>query len=88
MMINIKIYSTSWCAPCAAAKRLFDDKNLTYEEIDIEKNNITREDLSSITGRGHTVPQIIIGEQCIGGYTELLAINQSGELDRMLLNEN
>ena len=86
-MINIKIYSTSWCAPCAAAKRLLDDKNLTYEEIDIEKNNITREDLSSISG-GHTVPQIIIGEKYIGGYTELLAINQSGELDRMLLNEN
>ena len=86
-MIKIKIYSTSWCAPCAAAKRLLDDKNLMYEEIDIEKKNITREDLSSITG-GQTVPQIIIGEQCIGGYTELLAINQSGELDRMLLNEN
>ena len=83
----IKIYSTSWCAPCAAAKRLLDDKNLVYEEIDIEKNNITRENLSSITG-GHSVPQIIIGEKCIGGYTELLALNQSGELDRMLLNEN
>ena len=87
MMIKIKIYSTSWCAPCAAAKKFLDDKNIEFEEVDIEKNNITREALSNITG-GHTVPQIIIGEKCIGGYTELLAINQSGELDRMLLNEN
>ena len=61
--------------------------SLVCKALNIENNNITREDLSSITG-GHTVPQIIIGEKYIGGYTELLAINQSGELDRMLLNEN
>ena len=79
----VKIYTTSWCAPCRAAKSLLTDKNIKFEEIDIEKNNMTREDLSKITG-GHTVPQIIIGDKSIGGFTELLALSQSGELDRML----
>lgn len=83
----IKIYTTSWCAPCKAAKSLLNDKNIKFEEIDIEKNNMSREDLAKITG-GHTVPQIIINEKCIGGFTELLTLNQSGELDRMLSNEN
>ena len=86
-MTNIKIYTTSWCAPCKAAKSLLNDKNIKFEEIDIEKNNMSREDLAKITG-GHTVPQIIINEKCIGGFTELLTLNQSGELDRMLSNEN
>jgi len=79
----IKIYTTTWCAPCKAAKSLLNDKNIKFEEIDIEKNNMSREDLSKITG-GHTVPQIIIADKCIGGFSELLALNQSGELDRML----
>ena len=83
----IKIYTASWCAPCKAAKKLLNDKNIKFEEVDIEKNNMSREDLAKITG-GHTVPQIIINEKCVGGFTELLALNQSGELDRMLSNEN
>ena len=83
----IKIYTASWCAPCKAAKSLLNDKSIEFEEIDIEKNNMSREDLAQITG-GHTVPQIIINDKCIGGFTELLALGQSGELDRMLKNEN
>ena len=33
----IKIYSTSWCAPCAAAKKMLSELNYTYIEIDIEE---------------------------------------------------
>ena len=85
--MKIIIYSTQWCVPCKNAKKLLDAKNIIYEEIDIEENEISRDKLYDITG-GRTVPQIIINEKCVGGFTELLALNQSGELDRMLSNEN
>ena len=85
--MKILIYSASWCAPCKSAKRFLDDMNLSYEEIDIEKNNISREKLSEITG-GHTVPQIVINDKCIGGYSELMQLNQSGELKGILSNED
>ena len=85
--MKILIYSASWCAPCKSAKRFLDDMNLSYEEIDIEKNNISREKLSDITG-GHTVPQIVINDKCIGGYSELMQLNQSGELKGILSNED
>ena len=39
----IIIYSTSWCPPCAAAKKMLNDLNQPFEEIDIEKENISRE---------------------------------------------
>jgi len=81
--MTIIIYSTEWCVPCKNAKQLFDDKNVIYKEIDIEQNGISRDDLYDITG-GRSVPQIIINEKVIGGYSELFYSNQSGELDKLL----
>ena len=81
--MSVIIYSTEWCVPCKNAKRLFDDKNVIYKEIDIEKNGISRDDLYNITG-GRTVPQIIINEKNIGGYKQLFSLNQSGELAKFL----
>ena len=76
----IKIYSTSWWGPCKAAKQLLDDKGLSYEEINIQEAGITREDLIKLTG-GHTVPQIIINDEIIGGFDKLLRLNQEGKLN-------
>ncbi|MEE3195643.1 MAG: glutaredoxin domain-containing protein [Candidatus Neomarinimicrobiota bacterium] len=81
--MTIVIYSTEWCVPCKNAKQLLDDKNVVYKEIDIEQNKISRDDLYDITG-GRSVPQIIINETVIGGYSELFYLNQSGELDKLL----
>ncbi len=81
--MNIIIYSTEWCVPCKNAKKLLDDKKVAYKEIDIEKNEISRDDLYNITG-GRTVPQILINDTVIGGYRKLLYLNQSGELDQLL----
>tara|TARA_B100000579_G_C22030743_1_gene488074 strand:- start:61 stop:252 length:192 start_codon:yes stop_codon:yes gene_type:complete len=62
---------------------LLDDKGLAYEEINIEKENISREQLAEITG-GHTVPQIVIKGKSIGGFDKLMTLNQTGELDKMV----
>ena len=75
----IKIYSTNWWGSCIAAKKLLDDKDLSYEEINIEEIGISREDLIKLTG-GYTVPQIIINDKAIGGYNQLLILNQEGKL--------
>ena len=59
--------------------------DMSYENIDIEKAGISRDNLAQITG-GHTVPQIIIKDQAIGGFNELLQLNQTGELKELLAN--
>ena len=59
--------------------------DMSYEEINIEKEGITRDDLSTLTG-GYTVPQIIINDNPIGGFNELLQLNQSGKLKELLAN--
>jgi len=69
-----------------AAKKLLHDMDMSYENIDIEKENISRDDLANLTG-GYTVPQIIINDKVIGGFNELLQLNQSGKLKELIKNE-
>jgi glutaredoxin len=64
---------------------MLDDIGLSYEEINIEEQELTREDLVNLTG-GFTVPQIIINDKPIGGFDKLLQLNQSGKLKELLAN--
>tara|TARA_B100000315_G_scaffold146050_1_gene134910 strand:+ start:386 stop:583 length:198 start_codon:yes stop_codon:yes gene_type:complete len=64
---------------------MLDDIGLSYEEINIEEQDLTREDLLNLTG-GFTVPQIIINDKSIGGFGKLLQLNQSGKLKELLAN--
>ena len=82
----IKIYTTSWWGPCIAAKKMLDGMDMSYENIDIEEQGLSREDLVKITG-GHTVPQIIINDKAIGGFNELLQLNNSGKLKKLLKDD-
>ncbi len=77
--MNFKIYTTNWCPYCTAAKRLLQEKGLDYEEIDIEKREMSREDLEKITG-GRSVQQIVMDDKPIGGYDDLQALAASGKI--------
>ena len=78
-MSLIKIYTTNWCTYCKMAKRYFDEQGMSYEEINIEEKGMSREELQKVTG-GMSVPQIVIDEEVIGGYDNLLAMASAGEL--------
>ena len=79
----VKIYSTSWCPSCIYAKKLLENENIDFEEINIEESGMTREQLCDLTG-GMSVPQIVINNKSIGGFEDLLALSQSGELTKLL----
>jgi len=83
----IKIYSTSWCASCVAAKKLLDELKQSNEEINIEEENMSRNDLMKITG-GMSVPQIVINGKTIGGFDKLLELTQNGTFEEILKSWN
>lgn len=82
-MPKVVMYSTSYCGYCVAAKGLLSRRAIPFEEIDVTDDPEKRTWLRQVTGR-RTVPQIFIGDEPIGGYTDLLALDRSGELDRKL----
>ena len=80
---NITIYVSETCSYCTAARMLLKKKGLTYDEILVSRDPEKREEMIARSG-SHSVPQIFIGEQAIGGFDELYALEQDGELDGLL----
>jgi glutaredoxin 3 len=78
-MTDVTLYTTRVCPYCVAAKRLLSARGIPYKEIDVSTDHDKRAWLVEATGR-RTVPQIFIGEEAIGGYDELAALDQSGQL--------
>jgi glutaredoxin 3 len=82
-MARIRMYTTRWCGYCVRAKTLLDSKGLEYEEVHMDEDPAFRAKLRDLTG-GWTVPQILIDDRPIGGYTELWRLDREGRLDDLL----
>ena len=82
-MKPIRIYSTQWCGYCSRAKTLLRSLGLEFEEVSLDDDPAFRQTLFDLTG-GWTVPQILIGDEPIGGYAELWQLDKSGRLDEKL----
>jgi glutaredoxin 3 len=82
-MATIQMYTTTWCGYCVRAKALLDGRGFEYEEIQLDDDAGFRAQLHELTG-GWTVPQILIDDRPIGGYTELWRLDREGRLDELL----
>ena len=82
-MPNITVYSTNYCPYCVRAKDLLKRKGASFTEINVEDDD-AREAMIKKAGGRRTVPQIFIGEQHIGGYDDMAALDKAGKLDALL----
>ncbi len=83
MAAEIVMYTRAFCGYCAAAKKLFDEKKIHYEEIDCTLSAEKRREMRERSGH-QTFPQIFIGDQHVGGYDDVAALDATGELDSFL----
>jgi glutaredoxin 3 len=81
--MKVRIYTTTHCGYCYAAKSLLQKRGVAFEEIDCTGDPSTREWLIEQSGQ-RTVPQIFIGDVAIGGYRELSLLDRSGKLQSIL----
>lgn len=65
------------------AKQLLERKGIAYTEIRVDLDPSKRQEMMK-KSRQRTVPQIFINNQSIGGYTDLVAINNSKQLDTLI----
>lgn len=84
-MSEIIIYSKTVCPYCVRAKFLFKRKKLDFKEILVTSDEIMQEMLQK-SGGMRTVPQIFIDGRHIGGCDDLYALEESGELDKIIKN--
>ncbi len=80
---HVVLYSTRFCPYCVRAKALFKKKGIEFKDISVDSNAELRREMMAKSGR-HTVPQIWIGEQHVGGCDELFALDKQGKLDSLL----
>ncbi len=83
MAVSVKVYKTPYCGYCVRAAALLRSKGVSFEEIDVSRDDEKREWLVETTGQ-RTVPQIFINGQSVGGYTDLAALDRAGRLDALL----
>ena len=78
------MYSTGVCPFCVMAERLLRAKGVTdIEKIRVDLEPERRKEMMERTGR-RTVPQIYVGDQHVGGYDDLAALDRAGGLDPLL----
>lgn len=83
-MARVKVFSTASCPLCVKAKQLLSKWNIPYDEAFIDSDMEARREFSVVTNGARTVPQIIIDDVCIGGFTELTEMHMEDELDHLV----
>ena len=82
-MAKVEIYTLDYCPYSKKAKAIFDGLGQAYEEFDITRDEAKMQEVSAKTGF-KTFPQIFINNTFIGGCDDLVALQRSNELDKML----
>lgn len=83
--LNIEVYSKEWCPYCKKAKAFLKSKGLNFTEIDInEENNY---EMMQKRTDNKTVPQIIINDQSLGGYDDIIELEKNGEFNQLIGRE-
>ena len=83
-MAKVELYTTTFCPFCVRAKSLLKSKGVAFVEIDVTDDDALRAKMVELSGGRRTVPEIFINDKIVGGYDELKALNDAGELDSML----
>ncbi len=79
----VTLYVSDWCPYCERAKSLLTQKQVVFDEINVDDDAKFREEMTARSNR-NTVPQIFIGDKHVGGCDDLFALDRSGELDRLI----
>ena len=83
-MPRVEIYTKGTCPYCARARKLLDDKGVSYDEYEISRDMDKRAEMIERANGRSTVPQIFIDGRHVGGSDDLAELERQGQLDPML----
>jgi glutaredoxin 3 len=79
---QIIVYTTEPCSFCARVKSLLQARGLEFSEVNLSKDAAGRVELAGRTGM-MTFPQVLVGDELLGGFAETLDALESGRLDEL-----
>ena len=81
---HIQLIINNPCPFCDRAKVFLKNKGLKFDIIDLTGNPSELNAWKNKTG-WKTVPMILINDKLIGGYVDLKALEEEGQLDSMVM---
>jgi glutaredoxin 3 len=82
-MDSITVYSTDPCSFCSRVKGILKARDVEFVEVNLSKDPAGRMALVEKTGM-MSFPQVLVGDQLVGGFAELQAAAEDGRLDELL----
>ena len=82
-MAQITVYTTEPCSFCVRVKQLLAARGVEYDEVNLSKDPEGRAQLVERTGM-LSFPQVVIGDEVIGGFRETFEADRSGRLRELL----
>lgn len=83
-MADVTVYTRQLCGYCTAAKNLLKGKGVSFTEHDATYEPELRKKMIQASGGASTFPQIFVGDVHVGGCDDLMAMERSGNLDKLL----
>jgi len=83
-MPRVTVFSTASCPICVKAKNLLSKWNIDFSEIYIDSDERALKTFREATHDARTVPQILIDDILIGGFSELTELHMDGELNQLM----
>lgn len=83
-MPKVEVYSSMLCGFCYRAKKLLEQKGVSFTEIDVMMHPSRRAEMVERSGGRTSVPQIFIDDRHIGGCDDLFDLESSRKLDALL----
>jgi len=83
-MSAVTMYTRTYCPYCMRAKALLQDKGVPFEEINLDEQPERRAEMIERAQGRHTVPQIFIDGEGVGGCDDVFALERRGKLDELL----
>ena len=80
-MAKVKMYSTATCPICDRAKQCLSKWNIDYDVLMVDEDQAALKEMLRVSNNARSVPQIVIDDKWIGGFSELTELHMDGDLD-------
>jgi alkyl hydroperoxide reductase subunit F len=78
-MKKLTFYLTEGCPFCLKAKSFLEEKGIDYDEVKVLPGSKELSEMASKTGAS-SLPQFMVDEEALGGYSDLVHLDATGEL--------